>query len=156
MKGLMVAALLLAVFGTPALVRAADWRMIIDRQDYAVYADAQSVRTTSKTSVRVSCKTTARTDRYRAFMVDVRKEGGLSAEGYDRYGYTLSMEEINCMNTTYRSLSSADYDLSDKRLDAVFPVTPWRHVSQDSTYYFLARRVCGAVGEMGYWNFSEH
>jgi len=156
MKGLMVAALLLAVFGTPGSARAADWRMIIERQDYAVHADAQSVRTTSKTSVSVWCRTAARTDRYRAFVVDVRKEGGLSVEGYDRYGYTLSTEEINCMNTTYRNLSATDYDLSDKRLDAVFPVMPWRHITQDSTYYFLARRVCGAVGEMGYWNFLEH
>jgi hypothetical protein len=156
MKSLMVAVLLLAVFGAPAPARAADWRMIVERQDYDVYSDAQSVRTTSKTSVSVWCKTTARTDRYRAFMVDVRKKGGLSAEGYDRYGYTLSTEEINCMNTTYRNLSATDYDLSDKRLDAVFPVMPWRHITQDSTYYFLTRRVCGAVGEMGYWNFLEH
>mgnify|MGYP000894213060 FL=1 len=155
MKGLFSAVLLLAVAGASA-ASAADWRLIVERQDYAVYADAQSTRPSSKTAVQVWCRTTARTDRYRAFMVDVRREAGLSAEGYDRYGYTLSTEEINCMNTTYRTLSSTDYDLSDKRLDALFPVMPWRHITEDSTLYFLTRRVCGAVGEMKYWNFPEH
>ncbi len=156
MKGLFGAALFLALFGTAAASSAADWRLIIEKKDYAVYADAESTRTISQTAVRVWCKTTARTDRYRAFMVGARKEAGLPDAGYDRYGYTLSTEEINCMNTTYRNISSADYDLSDKRLDAAFPVMPWRHITQDSTYYFLTRDVCGAIGEMGYWNFAEH
>jgi len=128
----------------------------VEKRDYTVHADAESTRTTSQTTVRVWCRTTARTDRYRAFVAEVRKEGGWPVEGYERYAYTLSTEEINCMNTTYRNFSSTDYDLSDRQLGAVFPVVPWRHVERDSTYYYLARDVCGAVGEMGYWNFKEH
>lgn len=80
--------------------------------------------------------------RYKEDFLKIRKQNGLSVDGYQDYAYTMESLEIECSADRQRSLETADYDVNDRKISESFPISGWRHLSEDSIAASIAAPLC--------------
>lgn len=96
--------------------------------------------------------------RYKKDFLKIRKQNGLSVDGYQDYAYTMESLEIECSADRQRSLETADYDINDRKISESFPISGWRHLSEDSIAASIVAPLCRqhAVSNTWWWDYPEH
>lgn len=141
----------LAAPGVVGTLQAESWQMFWENDDYAISFDEDSIIILSDVSAKVWCKTVAKSDKYRDFVIQFRREEGLPTAGFDQYAYTLSSEEVSCDRDRSRTLEEEDYAANDKKIFAAFPLTSWSAIHPDTPYALLLKVLCESVDQQGYW-----
>lgn len=122
---------------------AAEWTLFVEDHAFKHFYDRQSIVHTPSGIVRVAVKVDPKGKEGRDFLLNVRKRIGLKLEGYDHYGFSLTVMEIDCPNRSKRLLQSDDYNERGEQLDAVSPPNPkWAPITPDSVHGLYQKYFC--------------
>lgn len=134
------------------------WVLAGQTDDFAVYLDSDSAKMISETTSKIWVKVVPESQRYKESVLKFRKQNGLSVDGYQDYAYTMESLEIECSADRQRSLETADYDANDRKISESFPISGWRHLSEDSIAASIAAPLCRrhAVSNTWWWDYPEH
>ena len=129
-----------------------EWKYLFvfedDRDTFKAYYDAANLYREKVGSVLVwlkvvpITKTEAERRRFVAGIIDNRKLR-MSVSGYERYAYTLSVEEFDCVGRRARSISIEDYDETEKLLgSSTLEDLPFAPATKGSMAEFILKTVC--------------
>jgi hypothetical protein len=76
--------------------------------------------------------------------IEKRRESGYSIKDYNRYVYTMNLQEYDCVERKVRQLSAVDYDRNRRVLgnSRNEDATNWEHVIPDSIGRDIFDRIC--------------
>lgn len=124
-------------------VKAAEWTPFVQDQRFKHFYDKQSIFHAPQGLVRVAIKVDPKGKEGRDFLFDVRKKIGMNLEGYENYGFSLTVMEIDCANHSKRILQSDDYTSKGEQLDSVSPQNPkWAPIAPDSVHGLYEKFFC--------------
>ncbi len=148
----------LSVLGFPHQAMGGGWVLVGQSDDFAVYLDSDSAKMISETTSKIWVKVVAKSKRYKESVLKLRKQNGLPVDRYQKYAYTLESLEIECSTDRQRSLETADYDVNDNKISESFPISGWRHLSQDTIAASIAAPLCRQHAESNtwWWDYPEH
>jgi len=126
-----------AIFGY-AEVRGADWKLYDSCERYLCYYDTQNITQPSKNIVRVWEKWDYTEKGVIDFMSHMEKFGSK----YRNLSYLKFLEEINCLEGTYRSLSLTYYDNKGDVISAFSNSSEWDFIIPKSMNESLCKKVC--------------
>ncbi|MBI3802176.1 MAG: hypothetical protein HY282_00235 [Nitrospirae bacterium] len=129
--------------GTRFNAGAAEWTPFVEDHAFRHAYDKQSIVHTPKGIVRVAIKVDPKGKEGRDFLLEVRKKIGLTLEGYDHYGFSLTVMEIDCANHQKRILESNDFNQKGELLDSVSSPNPkWAPIATDSIHGLYQKVFC--------------
>lgn len=124
-------------------VDAAEWTLFVQDQAFQHFYDKQSIFHSPKGLVRVAIKVNPKGKEGRDFLLNVRKQIGLKLEGYENYGFSLTVMEIDCPSHTKRILQSDDYNQKGEQLDSATSQNPkWIQIAPDSIHGLYEKFFC--------------
>ena len=136
-------ALFILLGGFYSIAAAAEWTLFVEDQAFKHYYDKQSIFHSPKGLVRVAIKVDPKGKEGRDFLLNVRKQMGLKLEGYEDYGFSLDVMEIDCAHHAKRILQSDDYNSKGEQLDTVAPRNPkWVPIVPDSVHGLYQKFFC--------------
>lgn len=149
---------ILSLLGLPQRALGDNWIFLGQNDDFAVYVDGGSAKEVSETASKVWTKVVAKSQQYKKNLLQFRQQQGLPVDGYDNFAYTLDSVEIECSMDEHRTLETSDYDSSDRKLSASFPISDWLHTSPGTPIAAIAKAICRQHAESGYWwwDLPEH
>jgi hypothetical protein len=122
---------------------AAEWTPFVEDKAFKHFYDKQSLAHLSQGLIRVAIKVDPKGKEGRDFLLKVRQQIGLSLEGYENYGFSLTVMEIDCPNNRKRILQSDDYTKKGEPLDASTSPNPkWAEISPDSVHGLYRKVLC--------------
>lgn len=122
---------------------AAEWTPFVEDKAFKHFYDKQSIFHSSKGLVRVAVKIDPKGKEGRDFLMTVRKKIGLPLEGYENYGFSLTVMEIDCPGQQKRILQSDDFNVKGELLDNVSPQNPkWVQIAPESVHGLYQRVLC--------------
>jgi hypothetical protein len=122
---------------------AAEWTPFVEDQRFKHFYDKQSIFHSPQGLVRVAIKVDPKGKEGRDFLLDVRKKMGMNLEGYEEYGFSLTVMEIDCRSHSKRILQSDDYTSKGEQLDSVTPQNPkWAPIAPDSVHGLYEKVFC--------------
>lgn len=123
--------------------RAAEWTPFVEDQRFKHSYDKQSIFHSPQGLVRVAIKVDPKGKEGRDFLLNVRKQIGMNLEGYENYGFSLTVMEIDCVNDVKRILQSDDYTSKGEQLDSVSPQNPkWAAIAPESVHGLYKKALC--------------
>ncbi len=134
---------LFILFRFYSVAAAAEWTLFVEDQGFKHFYDKQSIFHSSKGLVRVAIKVDPKGKEGRDFLLNVRKKMGLKLEGYENYGFSLDVMEIDCANHAKRILQSDDFNAKGELLDTVSSQNPkWAQIAPDSVHGLYQKFFC--------------
>ena len=122
---------------------AAEWTLFVQDQGFKHFYDRQSIFHPTKEIIRVAIKVDPKGKEGRDFLLNVRKEIGLTLEGYENYAFSVTIMEIDCENHVKRILQSDDYNQKGELLDAVSsPNQKWAPIAPESVHGLYEKVLC--------------
>lgn len=122
---------------------AAEWTPFVEDQRFKHSYDKQSIFHSPQGLVRVAIKVDPKGKAGRDFLLNVRKQIGMNLEGYENYGFSLTVMEIDCVNDVKRILQSDDYTSEGEQLDSVSPQNPkWAAIAPESVHGLYKKALC--------------
>ncbi|HZR46536.1 MAG TPA: surface-adhesin E family protein [Candidatus Manganitrophaceae bacterium] len=122
---------------------AAEWTPFVEDQAFKHFYDKQSIAHLKNGIVRVAIKIDPKGKEGRDFLLKVRERIGLSLDGYENYGFSLDVMEIDCPNKRKRILQSDDYNKKGEQLDTVSSPNPkWVEINPDSVHGLYHKVFC--------------
>src|SRR5579884_2961393 len=126
-----------------ATAQAAEWTLFVEDQAFKHFYDKQSIFHSPTGLVRVAIKIDPKGKEGRDFLLNIRKQMGLKLEGYQDYGFSLDVMEIDCAGHSKRILQSDDYNSKGEQLDTLSPRNPkWVQVTPDSVHGLYEKFFC--------------
>ena len=143
MKLFALALLLISSLSSISIQTKPDWKDVVTSEDHnktwKTYYDASNIERKVGGIVRVwlkqlpVTKTEAEKQRIVNAMIQNRKLNNMSSKGYEKFAYSLTLVEFDCVGRQGRSVAIRDFDQSEKLLgsDAKedFPFAPVREGS---------------------------
>jgi len=122
---------------------AAEWTPFVEDQRFKHSYDKQSIFRSPQGLIRVAIKVDPKGKEGRDFLLEVRKKIGMNLEGYENYGFSLTVMEIDCVNDAKRILQSDDYTIKGEPLDSVAPQNPkWAAIAPESVHGLYKKALC--------------
>ncbi len=122
---------------------AAEWTPFVDDQRFKHSYDKQSLFHSPQGLVRVAIKVDPKGKEGRDFLLAVREKMKMNLAGYENYGFSLIVMEIDCANHQKRTLQSDDYTSKGEQLDSVSPQNPkWAQIAPDSVHGLYEKALC--------------
>jgi len=135
--------LFLLLFSFYRSAGAADWTPFVEDQAFKHFYDRQSIAHLKNGLVRVAIKVDPKGKEGRDFLLNVRQQIGLSLDGYENYGFSLTVMEIDCPGKRKRILQSDDYTKKGEQLDTVSSPNPkWVEINPDSVHGLYHKVLC--------------
>lgn len=130
-----------------------EWKYVAtledDRDSWKTYYDAANIERHDKGLVQVWLKqipvTKDETERQRIVsgIIENRKVNNMSVEGYEKFAYTLTSVEFDCVGRKARSVSIKDYDSAEKLLGSDTKIgIPFAPVREHSMPEIILEAVC--------------
>lgn len=121
----------------------AEWTSFVQDKAFTHSYDKKSIALLSDRIVRVAVKVDPKGKEGRDFLLKIRRQIGLPLEGYENYGFSLTVMEIDCVNSRKRILQSDDYNQKGEQLDALAPANPrWAEIKPDSVHGLYQKALC--------------
>jgi hypothetical protein len=137
---LLVFLLLLSVYQNAA---AAEWTLFVEDQAFRHSYDKQSIAHLANKVIRVAIKVDPKGKEGRDFLLKVRGQMGLSLDGYQDYGFSLTIMEIDCVNQRKRILQNDDYNKKGEELDTLSSPNPkWAEINPNSIHGLYYKALC--------------
>lgn len=138
-----LSALLLIVVTACSDAGAAEWTLFVEDHAFKHSYDKQSIVHLPEKLIRVAVKVDPKGKEGRDFLLKVRQQIGLPLDGYENYGFSLTIMEIDCANKRKRILQSDDYNKKGEELDTVSSPNPkWADISPDSIHGLYQKALC--------------
>jgi hypothetical protein len=150
--------LCLVLFSWPSIAVGGHWGLLGEDNVFAVYVDEGSITLISDTASKVWLKIVPKG---RGFIEDVlksRKEQGLDVKGYENFAYRMESVEVECALEKHRILETADYDGTDQKIGASFPISGWKQTQPNTPYDSVTKLICREHSEEDYWwgDYPDH
>ncbi len=138
---------LLSLFASFAAVhpdaKAAEWTPFVEDKAFKHSYDKQSIAHQANAMIRVAVKVDPKGKEGRDLLLKVRQQIGLPLDGYENYGFSLTVMEIDCANKRKRILQSDDYTKKGEQLDTVSSPNPkWAEISPESIHGLYQKALC--------------
>jgi len=148
----------LALFSWPPAAVGEPWRLLGEDNVYAIYIDVGSITLISDTASKVWLKVVPKEREFIESVLKSRKEQGLAIKGYENFAYRMESVEIECSLEKHRLLETADFDGTDQKIGASFPISGWKQTQPQTPYYSLTKLICKEHSEEGYWwgGYPDH
>ena len=122
---------------------AAEWTPFVEDKAFKHSYDKQSIAHLPNRMIRVAIKVDPKGKEGRDFLLKVRQQIGLPLDGYENYGFSLTVMEIDCANQRKRILQSDDYTKKGEQLDTVSSPNPkWAEISPESIHGLYQKALC--------------
>ncbi len=123
--------------------KAAEWTPFVEDQAFKHFYDKQSIAHLPNQMIRVAIKVDPKGKEGRDFLLKIRQQIGLPLEGYENYGFSLTVMEIDCANKRKRILQSEDYNKKGEQLDTQSSPNPkWAEIHPNSVHGLYQKALC--------------
>ena len=134
---------LFLLFTVPPNAGAAEWTPFVEDQAFRHSYDKQSIVHLPNKMIRVAVKVDPKGKEGLDFLLKVRQEIGLSLNGYENYGFSLTIMEIDCLGKKKRILQSDDYNKKGEELDTKSSPNPkWVEINPNSIHGLYQKALC--------------
>ena len=135
--------LLFLLFAVHRKAGAAEWTLFVEDQAFKHSYDKQSIAHLPNAMIRVAIKVDPKGKEGRDFLLKVRHEMGLPLDGYENYGFSLTIMEIDCANKRKRILQNDDYSKKGEELDTLSSPNPkWVEINPNSIHGLYHKALC--------------
>lgn len=135
--------LLLLLTGFCPEAKAAEWTPFAQDQAFTHLYDKRSIFHPSEEIVRVAVRVDPKGKEGRDFLFKLRRQIGMSVEGYENYGYSVTIIEIDCSQNLKRVLQNDDFNQKGELLDTVVsPNQKWAEIHSDSMHSLYRKKFC--------------
>ena len=147
-----------ALFSWPSIAVGDPWVLLGEDNVYAIYIDVGSITLVSDTSSKSWLKVVPKVQELKEDILQSRKEQRLEVKCYENFAYRMESTEVECALEKHRILETSDYDGTDQKIGASFPVSEWKQTQPDTPYNSLAKAICKEHSKEGYWwcDYSDH
>jgi hypothetical protein len=147
-----------AFFSWPPAAVGEPWRLLGEDNVYAIYIDGGSITLISDTASKVWLKVVPKGRDFKESVLKSRKEQGLAMKDYENFAYRMESVEVECVLGKHRMLETADYDRTDQKIGASYPISGWKQTQPKTPYDSLAKLICRQHMEEGYWwdGYPDH
>ena len=147
-----------ALFSWPSIAVGEPWVLLGEDNVYAIYIDVGSIKLVSSTSSKAWLKVVPKGQELKEDILTSRKEQGLELKGYESFAYRMESTEVECALEKHRILETSDYDGTDQKIGASFPISEWKQTQPNTPYYSLANAICKEHSKEGYWwwDYPDH
>ncbi|MGZ6220093.1 MAG: surface-adhesin E family protein [Syntrophales bacterium] len=142
----------------PSIAVGERWVLLGENDACAFYIDVGSVKLVSDTSSKAWIKVVPKTQELKEDILKSRTEQGLDVKGYENFAYRMESVEVQCALEKHRILETSDYDGTDRKIGASFPISEWKQTQPDTFYYSFAKGICEEHSTEGYWwwDYKDH
>jgi len=147
-----------ALFSWPSTAVGEPWALLGENNACAFYIDVHTITLVSDTSSKAWLKLVPKTQELKEDILQSRKEQGLDVKGYENFAYRMESVEIECAQQKHRILEISDYDGTDRKIGASFPISEWKQTKPDTFYYSFTKGICQEHSTEGYWwwDYKDH
>jgi len=152
--GVIISALLVLSFCSHTKAEGADWKLYAESDNFYFYFDSSNIKHSVKDYLSLPwtrfskawTKRVIRNEQGRNWQIQENKKLSLTTRGYENYEYTIALIEINCSDTSRRTLAETDYSKGGSILAASEePYARWKPVTPESAHEMLYQLLCGKL-----------